>query len=92
MCKAMLHDVRRLTGANFLMPCTGAAAEAEIENSVKSIAMSLWRREARALLDAVGWENEQITMRAFDGGATLQISSPMDALYAATEIVEVGLL
>ena len=84
----MLHDIRRLTGANFLMPCTGAAAEATIEASVKSIAMSLWRREARALLDAVGWKNERIAMRAFEGGVTLQISAPMDALFAATEIVE----
>ncbi|MEK6216469.1 MAG: hypothetical protein N2B03_04530 [Boseongicola sp.] len=84
----MLHDVRRLTGANFLMAETGAAAEATIDVSVKSFAMALWRREARALLDAVGWKEERIAVRAFDGGATLQISAPMDALYAATEIVE----
>ncbi len=83
-----LRDIRRLTGANFLMPHTGAAAEAPIEDAVKSVAMSLWRREARVLLDAVGWANECIMMRAFDGGATLQISAPLDALYAATEIVE----
>ena len=84
----MLHDIRRLTGANFLMPETGAAAEALIGDAEKAFTMVLWRREARALLDAVGWTNERVVMRAFDGGATLQISAPSDALYAATEIVE----
>ncbi len=86
----MLHDIRRLTGANFLMPCTGAAAEAPLDDSTKGVAMALWRNETRALLDAVGWAEERIAMRAFDGGATLQISAPTDALYAATEIVEAG--
>ncbi|MGI9395346.1 MAG: Mur ligase family protein [Boseongicola sp.] len=50
--------------------------------------MSIWRHEARLLLDSVGWGQEKIAMRAFDGGATLQISAPMDALYAATDIIE----
>jgi len=83
-----LRDVRRLTGANFLMSCPGAAAEAPLQDTTKSIAMALWRRETRKLLDAVGWSQERIVMRAFSGGATLQISAPTDALYAATEIVE----
>ncbi len=86
----MLRDIRRLTGANFLMPCTGAAAEAPLEDATKGIAMALWRGETRALLDAVDWAEERIVMRAFEGGATLQISAPTDALYAATEIVEAG--
>ena len=84
----MLKDLRRLTGANFLMDCTGAAAEADIADDVKAVTMGLWRAEARRLLDAVGWQDEQIAMRAFDGGATLQVSAPMDALYSATELVE----
>ena len=84
----MLSDIRRLTGANFLMKTTGAAAEASIAEDVKAVTVSLWRKETRALLDAVGWEGEQIALRAFSGGATLQISAPTDALYAATEIVE----
>ena len=84
----MLHNIRRLTGANFLMSSTGAAAEADIADADKAVTMALWRAQTRALLDAVGWGDETIAMRAFDGGATLQISAPMDALYAATEVVE----
>lgn len=86
----MLRDIRRLTGANFLMTGTGAAAEAMVPEAGKGFAMSLWRSETRALLDAVGWTGERIVMRAFDGGATLQVSAPDDALYAATQIVEAG--
>lgn len=84
----MLCDIRRLTGANFLMAETGAAADAMIDEAQKPVFMGFWRKEARALLDAVGWTDEKIAMRAFDGGVTLQISAPADALYAATEIVE----
>ncbi|MCP5086121.1 MAG: Mur ligase [Rhodobacteraceae bacterium] len=85
-----LRDIRRLTGANFLMSTTGAAAEAPIDEAQKPAALALWRRETRAILDGVGWAGEQIAMRAFDGGATLQISAPTDVLYAATEIIEAG--
>ena len=84
----MLNDIRRLTGVNFLMHCPGAAAEAEIDAAQKGVAMAFWRRRARELLDAVGWQDETIAMRAFDGGATLMISAPMDALYTATVVVE----
>lgn len=84
----MLKNLRRLTGANFLMTDFGAAAEATIEDGVKPIAMALWRQNARFLLDAVGWADSKIAMRAFDGGATLQISAPTDALHAATDLVQ----
>ena len=50
--------------------------------------MAQWRSTARELLDTVGWNDSKIVMRAFVGGATLQISAPTDALYAATELVK----
>lgn len=83
-----LKNLRRLTGANFLMSDFGAAAEATIDDTQKAFVMGLWRSAARDLLDAVGWTDQQIVMRAFTGGATLQISAPTDALYAATSLVE----
>jgi cyanophycin synthetase len=83
-----LKNLRRLTGANFLMPDVGAAAEATIADGNKPFVMALWRAAARDLLNAVGWADNKIAMRAFDGGATLQISAPTDALYAATELVQ----
>ena len=88
MTDTALKNLRRLTGANFLMADFGAAAEATIADGNKPFVMALWRRAARELLDAVGWADSKIAMRAFDGGATLQVSAPTDALYAATELVE----
>jgi UDP-N-acetylmuramyl tripeptide synthase len=83
-----LKNLRRLTGANFLMSDFGAAGEASIDDQNKPFAMALWRAAARDMLDGVGWVDAKIAMRAFDGGATLQISAPTDALYAATDLVE----
>lgn len=83
-----LKNLRRLTGANFLMSDVGAAAEATFDGADKALILSLWRACARELLGAVGWDNSKIAMRAFEGGGTLQISAPTDALYAATDLVE----
>lgn len=85
---AELANTRRLSGANFLMSAHGAAAEARIGDDGKGLVMALWRAAARDLLDAVGWPDSKIALRAFEGGATLQISAPTDALYAATELLE----
>ena len=59
-----LTDVRRLTGANFLMDKPGAAAEAVLADAAKPLALSLWRNKIRRLLDAVGWQDEVIVVRA----------------------------
>lgn len=83
-----LKNLRRLTGANFLMSEVGAAAEATIDDNNKAIVMGLWRTAARKLLDGVDWTDSKIAMRSFDGGATLQVSAPTDALFAATHLVE----
>lgn len=83
-----LKNLRRLTGQNFLMSDVGAAAEATIADSEKVFVMTLWRDAARELLDAVGWNDSKIAMRAFAGGATLQISAPTDALKSATNLIE----
>ncbi len=83
-----LTDVRRLTGVNFLSDRSGAAAEAAVPDECKGVAIALWRRHMRALLDAVGWGHEHIRVRAYTGGASLMVSAPVDALYTATEMIE----
>ncbi len=40
------------------------------------------------MLDGVGWGDEVTRVRRFPGGASLAISAPIDALYAATEVNE----
>ena len=40
------------------------------------------------MLDAVGWRDERLAVRTYAGGATLALSAPLDALYAATNVNE----
>ncbi|MGQ0552434.1 MAG: Mur ligase family protein [Planctomycetota bacterium] len=56
-----------------------------------------WRHWARAALDGLGWQAEQLFVRRFAGhnqsggplrGATLALSAPLDGLWTATEINE----
>ena len=67
MIDPKLKNLRHLTGANFLMSEVGAAAEATISEANKFFIMGLWRTATRDLLDAVGWSESKIVMRAFDG-------------------------
>jgi len=51
-------------------------------------AIARWRPAARRMLDAVGWEAEELAVRTYAGGASLALSAPPDALYAATDVNE----
>ena len=44
-----------------------------------------WRAAARRVLVAVGWAGEEMLERVFPGGASVAMTAPCDALYAATE-------
>ena len=97
-------DSRRLTGPNVVTPRAGAVLEARLEAAGAARAIAAWRTAARALLDAVGWTQEELFVREFDStgapgasgasgedgasGASLALTAPLDALYAATEVNE----
>lgn len=83
-----LDDVRRLTGANILWDRTGAVGEAALPAGCEGLVVGIWRGQMRRLLDAVGWSEEEITVRPYPGGASLALSAPPDALYAATDLLE----
>ena len=83
-----LDDVRRLTGANLLWDRAGAVGEAALPAGEEGLVVALWRRQARRLLDAVGWVAEEVAVRPYPGGASLAVSAPLDALYAATDLLE----
>ncbi len=83
-----IKDSRRLTGPNLLWDLPGAGLEAfGSENEIETL-VHHWEGHARRILDAVCWESEQSAIRRFPGGASLAISAPIDALYAATEVNE----
>lgn len=83
-----LLDSRRLTGPNLLLDRAGAVLEVSLSAEEAEGVIRAWRERARRLLDAVGWNAEEVASRIFPGGASLAISAPIDALYAATEVNE----
>jgi cyanophycin synthetase len=84
----IVADSRRLTGPSLLLDRPGAILDVRLEDSARSRAIPAWREAARRLLDAVGWAGETLSARAFGGGASLALTAPVDALYAATELNE----
>jgi UDP-N-acetylmuramyl tripeptide synthase len=81
-------DSRRLTGPGLLLDGPGAILEIHLDDPERADALAAWRRAARRMLDAVGWSGETLATRTFAGGASLALSAPADALYAATDLNE----
>jgi UDP-N-acetylmuramyl tripeptide synthase len=90
--KPVLTDSRRLTGANLFwdlpaaiidVRCSGPQADATLQAVIAA-----WSRAAKRLLTTVGRAQEQLTHRLFEGGASLLISAPIDALYSMCELNE----
>ena len=81
-------DSRRLTGPGLLLDGPGAILEIQLNDPERGAALAAWRRAARRMLDAVGWSGETLASRTFTGGASLALSAPADALYAATDLNE----
>ena len=81
-----LLDSRRLPGPNLLWERPGAVIDVEFGELPPELVIGAWQREARRLLDEVGWKNEGTCIRRFEGGASLALSAPVDALYTATEL------
>ena len=79
-------DSRRLTGPNLLWDRPGAVLDVSFDNEDAEYAVETWCKQVRRMLRAVGWEQEQTCVRRFQDGASLAISAPVDALYAATDI------
>ena len=78
-----LEDSRRLTGPGFLWDHPGAILEVHHKGFDPDRIADLWHKQARRVLDAIGWQQEQIKDRAFEDGLNLAISAPMDQLYSA---------
>jgi UDP-N-acetylmuramyl tripeptide synthase len=84
----LVADSRRLTGPSLLLNRPGAVLEVRLDDARRDPAIAAWRAAARRLLDAVGWADERLAVRTFAGGASLALTAPADALYAATDLNE----
>ncbi|HEV7516146.1 MAG TPA: Mur ligase family protein, partial [Thermoanaerobaculia bacterium] len=80
-------ESRRLTGRGLLLDRAGAVLDVALGESEEGV-IEIWRENARRLLDDLGWGGEVLAVRRFPGGASLALSAPIDALYAATEVNE----
>ena len=83
-----LLDSRRWPGANLLMDQPGAVLDVEVDPERSDALVAAWRRHLGAMLAVVDWSDQTLHVRAFEGGATLAFTAPIDALYAATEVNE----
>ncbi len=84
----LMKDSRRLTGPNMIWDHPGAVIDVAGEDSSIESLIDAWKTEARRILKAVGFDQETTGVRRFQGGASLALSAPIDALYAATEVNE----
>ena len=83
-----LLDSRRLTGPNLILDRAGAVLDVALDPAERETVPAIWERQARRILDAVGWAEQETRVHLFPTGASLVLSAPIDALYAATEINE----
>jgi cyanophycin synthetase len=81
-----LLDSRRLTGPGLVLDRPGAVADVRVADDRRDELIAAWRNAATRMLRAVGWEDEQVVARHYEGGASLAISAPPDSLYAATDL------
>jgi len=83
-----IRDSRRLTGPNLVTDRPGAVLEVELPDPAADELVRFWKHEAQLALAAVGWAGESLHVRRYPGGASLALTAPIDALYAATEVNE----
>lgn len=85
---ADMQDSRRITGPSLLADEPGAIIDGALPGLVVDEFVRAWRARAREVLKAVNWEHQATVERAYVGGASVFLSAPIDALYAATEVNE----
>lgn len=78
-----VDDARRLTGPGLLWDRPGAVMDVFFTDTDATQVTALWEKHARRVLDALGWQDQELTHRTFTGGVNLAISAPMDQLYSA---------
>ena len=83
-----LLDSRRLTGPGLVLDRAGAVADVRVADDRRDELIAAWRDAATRMLVAVGWTNERVVARRFDGGASLALTAPPDSLYSATDLNE----
>jgi cyanophycin synthetase len=87
--RPLLTDSRRLTGPNLFWDRPSAIIDIAVDDSPGEL-IAAWQSAARHWLDIVGYSEQELRHRTFDGGASLLISAPIDVLYSMCELNEVA--
>ena len=85
--KPELTDSRRLTGANLFWDRPSAIIDVAFDGPADAV-IAAWERAVNELLDAVAYSGEKTCHRAWQGGASLLVSAPIDVLYSMCELNE----
>ena len=81
-------DARRLTGPSLLFDRPGSILDVACTDEEAARLEPAWEKHLRRMLDAVGWQDCELSSIRLTGGISLGFTAPIDALYAASEINE----
>jgi len=81
-------DTRRITGPSLFTNNSGAMLDIDIPNIRQDEFLQVWHQSIQYVLSGVGWSKESTSTRHFEGGLSLFISAPIDALYSACAVNE----
>lgn len=84
-----LTDSRRLTGGNLYWDRPSAIIDCATDGDPTRF-IEAWRQHVLSLLPRVGHAAETTTSRRYQGGASLLVSAPIDALYSMCELNELA--
>lgn len=79
-------DARRLTGPSLLWNRAGSILDVQCTQDDTRKLIPVWDKHVKAMLGAVGWDQEITCHWPLSGGVSLAFSAPIDVLYAASAI------
>jgi cyanophycin synthetase len=81
-------DARRLTGPSLLADGPGAILDVSCNEVEANQLIPVWEKHVRHMLTVLGWADYEIRTLKLLGGVSLAFTSPIDTLYAASEVNE----
>jgi UDP-N-acetylmuramyl tripeptide synthase len=81
-------DARRLTGPSLLWNRAGSILDVQCTQDDTRKLIPVWDKHVKAMLGAVGWDQEITCHWPLSGGVSFAFSAPIDVLYAASAINE----
>jgi len=81
-------DARRLTGPSLLFDGPGAILDVLCSKDEAQRLIPAWQKHVEYMLTELGWATCEFQSLLLSGGVSLGFTSPIDALYAASELNE----